>query len=125
MYCLANEEMPRSEIKSLLMTLLEQMDIKEMKYFDIQTRPSAHCKDLVSNTKKSNFYALLTDEMSYILNTCWLVSFDVNKEKVDTLFPDCSNILEHSLDASPDADVFVTYGASVMTVAKGVMVALS
>ena len=63
--------------------------------------------------------------MSYILNTCRLVSFDVNKEKVDTLFPDCSNILEHWLDASPDADVFVTYGASVMTVAKGVMVVLS
>ena len=45
MYCLANEEMLRSEIKSLL-TLLEQMDIKEIKYFEIQTRPSAHCKDL-------------------------------------------------------------------------------
>lgn len=66
--------------------------------------------------------------MSDISNTCQLVSFvklfDVNKEKFDTVFPDYSNILEHSLDASPDAHVFVTYGASVMTVAKRVMVVL-
>lgn len=38
MYCLANEEMPRSEIKSLL-TLLEQIDIKEKKYLEIRAHP--------------------------------------------------------------------------------------
>ena len=82
--------------------------------------------------------------MSDISNICQLVSFvkffDVDKGKADTAFLDCSNLLEHSVDASPNADAivtcltkkmqelameignlkcFVSDGASVMTGAEG------
>ena len=70
LYWLAKEEMPSSKITSLL-TLLEQMGIKEMKYFETRSEPvlrkilllikRAIIQDLVNNIKKSNFYALLTD----------------------------------------------------------------
>ena len=70
LYWLAKEEMPSSKITSLL-TLLEQMGIKEMKYFETRSEPVLRkilllikrtiIQDLVNNIKKSNFYALLTD----------------------------------------------------------------
>ena len=101
-------------------------------------------QDLVNNIKKSNFYALLTDEVTDISNIWQLVSFvkffDVDKGKADTVFLDCSDLLEHSIDASLNADTivacltkkmqelameignlkaFVSDGASVMTDAEG------
>ena len=84
LYWLAKEEMPSSKITSLL-TLLEKMGVKEMKYFETRSEPIPRKKllltartiiqDLVNNTKKSNFCALLTDEVTFISNICQLVSF--------------------------------------------------
>ena len=34
--------------------------------------------------------------------------YDVDKEKADTMLLDCSNLSEHSPNAFPDADAFVT-----------------
>ena len=153
LYWLAKEEMPSSKITSLL-TLLEKMGVKEMKYFETRSEPILRkmllliartiMQDLVNNIKKSNFYALLTDEVTDISNISQLVYFvkffDVNKGKIDTAFLDCSDLLEHSINASPNADsivtcltkkmqelamekgnlkAFVSDGASVMTVAEG------
>ena len=153
LYWLAKEEMPSSKITSLL-TLLEKMGVKEMKYFETRSEPILRkmllltartiIQDLVNNIKKSNFYALPTDEVTDISNICQLVFFvkffDVDKGKADRAFLDCSNPLEHSIDASPNADaivtcltkkmqalptdignlkVFVSDGASVMTGAEG------
>ena len=43
---------------------------------------------------------------------CQLVSFvkflDVDRGNVEAVFLDCSNHLEYSLDASPDADAIIT-----------------
>ena len=51
--------------------------------------------------------------MKDISNLCQLVSFvklyDVDKGKADTVFLDCSDLLEHSPSASPDADAVVTF----------------
>ena len=153
LYWLAREEMPSSKITSLLI-LLEKMGFKEMKYFETRSEPILRkmllliartiIQDLVNNIKKSNFYALLTDGVTDISNICQLVSFvkffDVDKGKADTAFLDCSDLLEHSIDAFPNADAivtcltkkmqelameignwkaFVSDGASVMTGAEG------
>ena len=113
--------MQSSKINSLL-TLLEQMGIKEIKYFETWLETVLRktllliakviIEDLVSKIKKSNVYSLLIDEVTDISNVCQLVSFvklyDVDKEKADTVFLDCSDLLEHSPDASPDADAIVT-----------------
>ena len=121
LYWLVKEEMPSSKITSFL-TLLEKMGVKEMKYFETRSEPILRkmllliartiIQDLVNNIKKSNFYALLTDEVTDILNICQLVSFvkffDVDKGKADTAFLDCVDLLEHSIDASPNADAIVT-----------------
>ena len=54
----------------------------------------------------------MTDEVTDISNICQLVSFvkycDYNKEKADTVFIDCSNLLEFSENSSPNADVIVS-----------------
>ena len=153
LYWLAQEEMPSSKITSLLI-LLEKMGVKGMKYFETRSEPILRkmllliartiIQDLVNNIKKYNLYALLTDEVTDISNICQLVSFvkffDVDKGKADTAFLDCSDLLEHSVDASPNADAivtcltkkmqelameignlkyFVSDGASVMTGAEG------
>ena len=51
-------------------------------------------------------------ELTDIWNMSQLVSFvnffDVDKGKAETAFLDCSNHLEYSLDASPDADAITT-----------------
>ena len=121
LYWLVKEEMPSSKITSFL-TLLEKMGVKEIKYFETRSEPILRkmllliartiIQDLVNNIKKSNFYALLTDEVTDILNICQLVSFvkffDVDKGKADTAFLDCADLLEHSIDASPNADAIVT-----------------
>ena len=121
LYWLAREEMPSSKITSLLI-LLEKMGFKEMKYFETRSEPilrkmllliaRTKIQDLVNNIKKSNFYALLTDGVTDISNICQLVSFvkffDVDKGKADTAFLDCSDLLEHSIDAFPNADAIVT-----------------
>ena len=130
------------------------MGVKEMKYFETRSEPILRkmllliaktiIQDLVNNIKKSDFYALLTDEVTDISNICQLESFvmffDVDKGKADTAFLDCSDLLEHSIDASPNRDAivtcltkkmqefameignlkaFVSDGASVMTGAEG------
>ena len=158
LYWLAKEEMPSSKITSLL-TLLEKMGVKKMKYFETRSKPILRkmllliartiIQDLVNNIKKSNFYALLTDEVKDISNICQLVSFvkffDVDKRKADTAFLDGSDLLEHSVDASSNADAivtcftkkmqklameignlkaFVTDGTSVMTGAEGGVAAM-
>ena len=98
------------------------MGVKEMKYFETRSEPilrkmllliaRTKIQDLVNNIKKSNFYALLTDEVTDISNVCQLVFFvkyfDVHKGKADTAFLDCSDLLEDSIDASPNADAIVT-----------------
>ena len=121
LYWLAKEEMSSSKINSLLI-LLGQMGVKEIKYFETRSETVLRkmllliakviIEDLVSKIKKSNVYSLLIDEVTDISNVCQLVSFvklyDVDKEKADTVFLDCSDLLEHSPDASHDADAIVT-----------------
>ena len=120
-YWVAKEQMPSSKIASLL-TLLEKMGVREMKYFETRSEPILRkmllliartiIQDLVNNIRKSNFYALLTDEVTDISNICQLVSFvkffDVDKGRTDTAFLDCSDLLQHSIDASPNADAIFT-----------------
>ena len=77
LYWLGKEEIPSSKITSLL-TLLEKMGVKEMKYFETRSEPVLRkmllliartiIQDLVNNIKKSDFYALLTDEVTDISN---------------------------------------------------------
>ena len=121
LYWLAKEEMPSKKISSLL-TLIERMGVKELKYF--QTRSESVLRkmlllisktivqDLVAQIKASQYYALLTDEVTDISNLCQLVSFvkifDEEEGKADTRYLDCSDLLEHSPEASPDADAIVT-----------------
>ena len=54
----------------------------------------------------------MTDEVTDISNICQLVSFvkycDYDKEKADTVFIDCSNLLEFSENYSPKADAIVS-----------------
>ena len=153
LYWLAKEEMPSSKINSLL-TLIEKMGVKELKYFETRSEAVLRkmlllisktiIEDLVDKIKASKYFALLTDEVTDISNLCQLVSFvkffDEKEGKPDTSFLDCSDLLEHSPDASPDADAivtcitkkfneltleienlkaFVSDGASVMTGVKG------
>ena len=54
----------------------------------------------------------MTDEITNISNICRLVSFvkyyNSNKEKAETVFIDCSNLLEFSENSSPNADAIVS-----------------
>ena len=153
LYWLAKEEMPSSKITSLL-TLIEKMGVKELRYFETRSEvvlrkmllliSKTIVQDLVAKIKASQYYALLTDEVTDISNLCQLVSFvkifDEEGGKADTRYLDCSDLLEHSPEASPDADAivacitekfkeltleienlkaFVSDGASVMTGVKG------
>ena len=121
LYWLAKEEMPTSHMRSLLI-LLENMGVHEIKYFETRSEPVLRkmllliaktiIQDLVGEIKESDIYALLTDEVTNISNICQLVSFvkifDVDKGKAETAFLDCSDLLEHSPDASPNADALLT-----------------
>ena len=55
---------------------------------------------------------LLTDEVTDISNVCQLVSFikyfDLEKGKANSVFIDCSDLLNYSPEASPDADAIVS-----------------
>ena len=153
LYWLAKEEMPSSKINSLL-TLIENMGVSEIKYFETRSEPTLRkmliliaqtiVDDLVIKIKQSDVFGLLTDEVTDISNICQLVSFikyfDEEKGKADTVFIDCSDLLNFSPKASPDANAivscltekfkelnlevaklkaFVSDGASVMTGSKG------
>ena len=153
LYWLAKEEIPTSKMTSLL-TLLENMGVREIEYFETRSEhvlrkmllliAKTILQDLLDKIKESDVYALLTDEVTDVSNICQLVSFvktfNVDKGKAETAFLDCSDLLEHSPDASPNADAivtcimtkfeefgmeikklkaFVSDGASVMTGAKG------
>ena len=121
LHWLAKEEMPSSKI-NLLLTLLEQIGVKEIKYFEKRSETilrkmlllvaKVMIEDLVNKIKKSNVFSLLIDEVTDISNVCQLVPFvklyDVDKEKANTVFLDCSDLLEYSPDASPDANAIVT-----------------
>ena len=120
-YWLAKEEMPTSKMTSWL-TLLENTGVNEIKYFETRSEPVLRkmllliaktiIQDLVNKIKESDVYALLIDEVTDISNICLLVSFVknfvVDKGKAETAFFDCSDLLEHSPDASPNADAIVT-----------------
>ena len=120
-YWLAKEEMPTSKMTSLL-TLLENTGVNEIKYFETRSEPVLRkmllliaktiIQDLVNKIKESDVYALLIDEVTDISNICLLVSFVknfvVDKGKAETAFLDCSDLLEHSPDASPNADAIVS-----------------
>ena len=68
-------------------------------------------KDIVVKIKTSNVYGLLTDKVTVISNICQLVPsvkyYDYNKEKVETVFIDCLDLLEFSENSSPNADAIV------------------
>ena len=121
LYWIAKEEVAALKISSLL-TLLERMGVNDIKYFETRSEPVLRkmliliadtiIQDLVDKIKQSDVYALLTDEVTDISNVCQLVSFikmyDQDKSKAQTVFIDCSDLLEHSPIASPDADAIVT-----------------
>ena len=62
-------------------------------------------------TIKTNVYGLLTDKVTVTSNICQLVSsvkyYDYNKEKAETVFIDCLDLLEFSENSSPNADAIV------------------
>ena len=68
-------------------------------------------KDIVVKIKTSNVYGLLTDKVTVISNICQLVPsvkyYDYNKEKAETVFIDCLDLLEFSENSSPNADAIV------------------
>ena len=68
-------------------------------------------QDIVVTIKTSNVYGLLTDKVTVISNICQLVSsvkyYDYNKEKAETVFIDCLDLLEFSENSSPHADAIV------------------
>lgn len=121
LYWLAKEEMPLRKMESLLV-LMERQGVDQLKYF--QTRSEAVIRkmlillsqtiveDMVEKIRHSEFYGLLTDEVTDISNICQLVTFiklfDVEKGHADTIFIDCSDLLSHSPTASPNADSIVT-----------------
>ena len=97
------------------------MGVDDLKYFQTRSKlvlrkmlliAKTIIQDIVVKIKTSNVYGLLTDEVTDISNICQLVSFvkycDYNKEKADTVFIDCSNLLEFSENYSPKADAIVS-----------------
>ena len=132
LHWLAKEEMPSSKISSLL-KLIENMGVSEIKYFETRSEPTLRkmllliaqtiVSDLVVKIKQSDVFRLLTDKVTDIANICQLVSFvkyfDNERGKTDIIFIDFSVILNFSPNASPDAEAFVSDGASVMTGSKG------
>ena len=64
--------------------------------------------------KQSGVFGLLPDEVTNISNINWSAGFfrkyfDPEKGKADTVFIDCSVLLNFSLNVSPDADAIVAY----------------
>ena len=121
LYWLAKEEIASTKVTSLL-ELIEKMGVDDLKYFQTRSEPVLRkmllliaktiIQDIVVKIKTSNVYGLLTDEVTDISNICQLVSFvkyyDYNKEKAETVFIDCSNLLEFSENSSPNADAIVS-----------------
>ena len=120
LYWLAKEEIASTKITSLL-ELIEKMGVDDLKYFQTRSEPVLRkmllliaktiIQDIVIKIKTSNIYGLLTDEVTDICNICQLASFvkyyDYNKEKAETVFIDCLDLLEFSENSSPNADAIV------------------
>ena len=66
-------------------------------------------QDIFIIIKRSDVYGLLTDEVTVVSNICQLVSFvkyyHCNKEKAETVFSDCSNLLEFYENVAPNVDI--------------------
>ena len=121
LYWPAKEEIAFTKITSLL-ELTEKDGVDDLKYFQTRSEPVLRkmllliaktiIQDIVVKIKTSDVYGLLTDEVTDISNICQLVSFvkyyDYNKEKAETVFIDCSNLLEFFENSSPNADAIVS-----------------
>ena len=99
------------------------MGVDDLKYCQTRSEPvfrkmllliaKAIIHDIVVKIKSiNNVCGLLTDEVTDISNIYQLVSsvkyYDYNKEKAETVFIDCSNLLEFSENSSPNADAKIT-----------------
>ena len=99
------------------------MGVDDLKYCQTRSGPvfrkmllliaKAIIHDIVVKIKNiNNVCGLLTDEVTDISNIYQLVSsvkyYDYNKEKAETVFIDCSNLLEFSENSSPNADAKIT-----------------
>ena len=99
------------------------MGVDDLKYCQTRSEPvfrkmllliaKAIIHDIVVKIKNiNNVCGLLTDEVTDISNIYQLVSsvkyYDYNKEKAETVFIDCSNLLEFSENSSPNADAKIT-----------------
>ena len=99
------------------------MGVDDLKYCQTRSEPvfrkmllliaKAIIYDIVVKIKNiNNVCGLLTDEVTDISNIYQLVSsvkyYDYNKEKAETVFIDCSNLLEFSENSSPNADAKIT-----------------
>ena len=103
--------------------LIKKMGVDDLKYCQTRSEPvlrkmllliaKAIIHDIVVKIKNiNNVCGLLTDEVTDISNIYQLVSsvkyYDYNKEKAETVFIDCSNLLEFSENSSPNADAKIT-----------------
>ena len=103
--------------------LIKKMGVDDLKYCQTRSEPAfrkmllliakAIIHDIVVKIKNiNNVCGLLTDEVTDISNIYQLVSsvkyYDYNKEKAETVFIDCSNLLEFSENSSPNADAKIT-----------------
>ena len=99
------------------------MGVDDLKYCQTRSEPvlrkmllliaKAIIHDIVVKIKNiNNVCGLLTDEVTDISNIYQLVSsvkyYDYNKEKAETVFIDCSNLLEFSENSSPNTDATVS-----------------
>ena len=99
------------------------MGVDDLKYCQTRSEPvlrkmllfiaKAIIHDIVVKIKNiNNVYGLLADEVADISNIYQLVSlvkyYDYNKKKAETVFTDCSNLLEFSENSSPNADAKVS-----------------
>ena len=98
------------------------MGVDDLKYCQTRSEPvlrkmllliaKAIIHDIVVKIKNiNNVCGLLTDEVTDISNIYQLVSsvkyYDYNKEKAETVFIDCLDLLEFSENSSPNADAIV------------------
>ena len=98
------------------------MSVDDLKYFQTRSEPVL-CKmflliakiviqDIVVKIKRSGVYRLSTDEFTDISNICQLVSFvkyyNYSKEKAETFFIDCSNLLEFFENSLPNTGTIVS-----------------
>ena len=102
--------------------LIKKMGVDDLKYCQTRSEPvfrkmllliaKAIIHDIVVKIKNiNNVCGLLTDEVTDISNIYQLVSsvkyYDYNKEKAETVFIDCLDLLEFSENSSPNADAIV------------------